>query len=236
VVSTTVLDILVAAYARSLKNKPGTIATEATELLNLVTRLLRGWYAYAATVNYTVFAGLVDVEAQAESGGPDQEGWERPEDAEVVFRIERTGHTTGGSGAAQDEVVVVPYDDPHAEPGKGAVYRIGQVYFPAGNAKDPTGGELRIFFSRRPSDPATVDDTLDPQWIESYNDLLILDVAIYLAVKDGRADEAQQLNAERTDWMQRFTNFLLHPEANERRRFATQRRVPGTPITPTQAG
>jgi hypothetical protein len=236
VVTTTPRDLIIAGYARSIRNRPKTIATEETELLNLVIRLFRGWYAYAATVNYTVFAGLVDVEDQAESGGPDLDGWERPEDAEVIFRIERTRHTTGGSGSARDEVSVVPYDDPKAEPGKGAVYRIGQVFLPAGNAKDPTGGTLRFFFSRRPTDPSSLDDTVDAAWIESYNDLLILDIAMYLAAKDGRADEVAQLTAERTEWTQRFTNFLMHPEAKELHRFATTRRTPGTPLTPTQAG
>jgi len=236
VVTTTVMDILIAAYARSIKNRPGTIATEATELLELVRRIQRYWYSYAATINYTVFAGLAEVQMSAESGGPLTQGWERPDEAVTIFRVERTTRTEGGEGTDGTEVSIVAYDDRGAEQGKGAIFRLGLAFFPAGNPKDPTGGTLRFYFSRKPNDPATVDDLLDEQWRESYNDLFILDVAIYLAAKDGRADEVMQLNAERTEKVMAFTEFLKHPEANERRRFGTVRRVPGTQITPPQAG
>jgi hypothetical protein len=235
--ATTPQDIIVAALARSTKNKPGTIATASTELFHVVVRLLRGLYSYAATVNYTVFAGLLDVTATTKAGGPVgvTKGWQRPGDAELVFRIERTATTTGGVGTTGDPVIVVPYDDRQAETGLPAVFRMGQTYFPAGNAIDPTGGDLRFFFSRVPDDPKSFIDPLDAQWIEQYNDLLIIPCAIYLAKKDGRADEVPGLESEQQAWMALFTEFLKHPEL-ERRRIGLVRRIPGTPVSPATAG
>lgn len=231
-VTTTVQEILLAAYSKSTKNKPGTIATESTELRQLVVRCLRSLYALAPRVNYTYFAGFADVQASPESGGPTNQGWDRPQEAESVFRIERTTTTQGGVGSAGDEVVVVPYDDRTAEEGMGAIYRIGQTYFPAGNAPDPTGGELRVFFSRRPDDPATLLDPLDSQWTEQFNEILVLEVAAYLAAKDGRGDEAALLRQEKAQWMLQFVAFLEHAEANERRRFGHIRRLNTNTLVP----
>jgi hypothetical protein len=224
-VTTTVQNILTAAYALSTKNKPGTIATESTELLEVVKRALRGIYSAAARIDNTFFAGVGEVTANAESGGPAGEGWERPQEAESIFRIERTRGTTGGVGDPNDEVVLVPYDDRKAEEGMGAVYRIGQAFFPAGNTPDPTGGELRFFFSRRPDDPESLASTLDSQWTEQFNDILIFDVGAYLARKDGREPEAAALLGEMGKCAARFVAFLEHKESNERRRFAHVRRI-----------
>jgi hypothetical protein len=226
------MNIITAAYNYSSKNKPGTIATEATELLQLVIRRLRRLYALAPRINYTYFAGFAEVDANAESGGPEDEGWERPQEAESVFRIERTSHTVGGQGKPRDEVKIVGYDDVKAEEGYGCVFRMGQTYFSAGNPLDPTGGQLRIFFSRRPTDPTTVNDPLDVQWTEQFNDLLILDVAAYLAAKDGRDAEAASLRAERKEWLQQFVMFLEHCEANEVRRLANVRRFNTNTLVP----
>ena len=60
---------------------------------------------------------------------------------------------------------------------------------------------------------------LDEDWDEAYNDLLILEVAIYLAMKDGRSEEVQMLKAERNTWAQLFGQFLQHSTANLQRRF-----------------
>ena len=231
-VTTTPQDILVAAYSKSTKNKPGTIATESTELLQLIIRSLRNLYALAPRINFTYFAGFADVQAQAESGGPTNQGWERPQEAESIFRLERTTTTQGGGGSSGDEVVIVPFDDRKAEEGLGAVYRIGQTFFPAGNPLDPTGGELRFFFSRRPDSPASLTDPLDSQWTEQFDEILVLDVAAYLAAKDGRDSEAQLLRAERGQWMVQFIAFLEHCEATERRRFGHVRRLNTNTLVP----
>lgn len=203
-VTTTPQDILNGAYAKSLKNRPGAIASESSELLQLVIRAMRGLYAAAARINPTFFAES----AVVVFGAP---GWARPQNAEAVFRIENP------AGA---EVVVVPFDDRRAEPGLPAVYNFGQVYRPASaGAPDPQAGNLTFFYAKRPTDPATLAATLDALWTEQFNELLILELAIYLAIKDGRDGEVNAYKSDRDVWATRFFAFLEHETLNERRRF-----------------
>lgn len=210
-VTITPRDLIEAAYAKSTKNAPGTIATESTELLNLVNRMVRKFYIIAARVNPVYFASTTQVAAPG-AATP----WDRPEGAESIFRIE-----SGGS-----EVVVVPFDDRTAEEGIAAVYRIGKQFYEAGNANDPdpSSDALDFWFSKRPTDAANLDATLDSSWEEQFNEMLVLELAIYLANKDGRADEIGMLVKDRDEWLRMFILFLEHETANERRRFGHIRR------------
>lgn len=205
-VTTTVSDIIAAALAKSTKNRANIIATSATEMLEVVKRAMRGLYSVASEVNPTFFAKSAVVSFAAP-------GWARPSDAELVFRIEKDG----------TEVAVVPYDDTAAETGKPAVYALGQVYRPAGNALDPVAGDLVFFYSKIPASPANVDATIDSMWVEQFNELLILEVAMYLALKDGRMDEVAELKPMRDQWALLFIKFLEHETANLRRRFGQAR-------------
>jgi hypothetical protein len=216
-VVTTPRIILDGAYAKSQKNKPGAIATESVELLQLVIRAMRGLYAFSARINPTFFAESAAVAFAAP-------GWPRPQTAEAIFRIENP------AGA---EVVVVPFDDRGAEKGMPAVFPLGQVYRPASaGAPDPQAGNLTFFYSKRPTDPADLNATLDALWTEQFNELLILEVAIYLAIKDGRADELGAYKSDRDRWANLFGAFLEHETMNLRRRygqigrFNTQSMVP----------
>lgn len=219
-VTTTVQEILTAAYARSTKNRPGTIATEATELLKLVGRALRGLFAVGAVVNPEFFGKSVAVPFAAP-------GWKRPEDAESVFYIENP------AGA---EVIVVPFRDRKADEGKPALYRFAQVFRSAGNALDPVAGDLTFYYSKRADLPAALNTVLDALWVECYNDLLIDEVAVYLALKDGRLDEVQELKSERDAGLSQFASFLQHETANESRRFGSVRQFNIDTLRPLLAG
>lgn len=202
-VTITPQDLLDAAYGLSIKNNPGTIATESTELLQVIIRAFRGLYAFAARINPTFFATTSSVAFSSP-------GWARPETAESVFRIENPSNA---------EVVVVPYNQRKAETGKPAVYRYGQIYRGAGNANDPASGNLTFFFSKRPTDPATLTAVVDSMWVESYNQLPIVMLGLYLAIKEARAEEIPYLTAERDYWAQLFAAFLEHETVNERRSY-----------------
>lgn len=215
-VTTTVQQIITGALTRSSKNSPGVIANNTSELVEVVRRSLTGLFTYAARVNPTYFA---DTQAVTLSGGV----WVRPETAESIFRIEQSDST---------EVVVVPFDDRKAELGMPAVYRFGQKFRSAGNPLDPTTGDLTFFFSKRPAVVTALSDVIDPLWNESYNDLLISEVAIYLALKDGRADEIADLRADRDKWAMLFTAFLEHETVGERRRFGLVNRYATASIVP----
>ena len=216
-VTTTPEQILAWAYAKSTKNKPGSIASESGELLQVVTRAMRGLFAFAARINPTFFAESAAVAFLSP-------GWARPQTAEVVFRIE---------DATFVEVAVVPFDQRKAEPGMPAVYSYGQVYRPASAAApNPQAGSLTFFYAKRPTDPATLQSVLDPLWTEQFNELLVLEVAIYLALKDGRNEEVPPLKEQRDRWAHLYLAFLEHETVNERRsyghisRFNTKSLVP----------
>lgn len=215
-VTTTVQQIITAGLNRSSKNSPGIIANNTSELVEVVRRALTGLYTYAARVNPTYFADTMDV---ALTGG----AWPRPETAESIFRIEQADTT---------EVIVVPFDDRKADEGMPAVYRFGQKFRSAGNALDPVAGSLTFFFSKRPAIVTALADVIDSSWNESYNDLLISEVAIYLALKDGRDDEIADLRTDRDKWAMLFTAFLEHETIGERRRFGLVNRYSTASIVP----
>ena len=208
-VTTTVQDILDGAYAKSTQNQPNTIATGAVELEQVVTRYLRGLYSFATRINpihYSATAAVVGASSV----------WARPENAESIFRIE----TAGGV-----EVVVVPYDGNFiADPGQTG----------APGAADT----LTFWFSKRPIDPtpAGLTGVLDIDWDEAYNELLMLEVAIYLAQKDGRLEEVQSLKVDRNSWAGLFGAYLQHSTSNLRRRYGHRRIVNVETLLPMLAG
>ena len=201
--ATTARDIIEGSYGYSTKNQPNEIATETVELLGVVQRALHRVYEVAAEANPYYFASSAAVPFAAS-------GWARPSTAELIWRIEDT---------TSAEVVVVPREDLLAEPETPAVYRFGQVYYPAGNAGDPASGNLTFFYSRQAQTLTDIDDTVEAAWPERFNQLLIIEVATYLAHKDARQEEVQWLVSEYGNWLQLFAAHLGHETANEVRRF-----------------
>lgn len=214
-VTTTPQNVLDAAYGKSIKNVPGKIATDNTELLEVVHRALRGLYALAARINPYFFAKSVVVPHNGT-------GWPRPEDAESVVLIQN----------ASADVGVVPIEDRAADSALPSVFRFGQLYRTAGNANDPTAGNLTFWYAKRSDKPASLSATLDATWVEQYNELLVLEVAIYLAIKDGRDDEVPALKMERDRWLRLFVAFLEHETANEQRRWGHERWLAGVTLMP----
>jgi hypothetical protein len=207
-VITTVEDIITAAIGKSSKNRADTLANKAVELVAVVHRSLSFYFSHAATVDPAFFGVTQAVTAVAGV-------WTIPETAESIYRIEKPDTT---------EVVVVPYDDKAAEPSKPAVFRFGRGVKPAGNALDPVGaGDLVFYFGKRADKPPNSASLLDPLWVEAYNELPILDVAMYLAKKDGRSDEVATMKDERSEWLGIFEAFIEHNFVNEVRRFGNVR-------------
>ena len=222
-VTTTVQDILDGAFAKSTKNQPGTIATSGVELLEVVVRSLRGLYAFAARVNPIAFSAI-DVVGEAAGF------WERPELAQAIFRVEQN--------ADNAEVAVVPFDDQQAEPSLLSVYEFNGGFNVITTPEGTPTGDLDFWFAIRPDDPTPFDLTgvLDPKWIEDYNELLMLEVAIYLSQKDGRIEEIQGFSQTRNAWAQLYANFLQHGTANLRRRFGHAHVVNVDSLLPMLAG
>lgn len=204
---TTVDDIILAAMGKSSKNRADTLANKANELLGVVYRSLCFYFSHAVTVDPAFFGDQALVTAVAGV-------WTMPDAVEALYRVEKADTT---------EVAVVPFDDKQAEPGQPAIYRLGRSFKPAGNPLDPVGGDLLFYYAKRADRPVNTAALLDPLWVEAYNELPILDVAIYLAAKDGRNDDVVALGGERKEWLGLFESFVEHNVLNEVRRFGNAR-------------
>lgn len=204
-VTTTVTDILRGAYGRSLKNKAGAIANEQVELVRVVQRAEDGLFSFAARINPQYFASQSTVVVAAGA-------WALPETAEAVFRIENPSTV---------EVAVVPIDDRLIAPEKPSVYFLGKAFWSVGGTLDPVAESLTMFFSKKPATLTATTSVLDSMWPEAYNELLIDEVAIYLAIKDqgsGRDMELKALMDERDRRAMLFAAHLEHVVANASRR------------------
>lgn len=204
----TALDIILAAMGRSRQNLTTDLATYETELLALINRCLLSYFTMAAKMNPEYVGSIVAV--------PEVSGtWQRPALAEIVWKIET---------AAGVVVAVIPPDDRQMEPGLPAVYRLGRTFYAAGRSNDPTGA-LTLFCALRPAALTSTGSQLPASWDTTYNELLILDVALYLATKDNRQDELARLQSEQNKWLELYQQFLRHETTAIRRRTGQ----PGTP-------
>lgn len=210
-------DIIIAAHGTSTKNNPDRIADDATELLRVLNASYYGVYAIAARVNYTAFA-------VKERKTHDGTGWLRPTCAELIFRIELDATP---DGQPDPEVMLVPFNEKDAEPGRPAVYELGPYYYPAGNPLDPDAAEgLTFFYSPVPTSFTTLGSSGDASWWTRHDPLLIADVGMYLARKDGRGDDLAAMSAERERALQLYVNSLEHANVMERRSFGSARYMP----------
>jgi hypothetical protein len=207
-VTTTVQDVLNQAYAKSLKNQPGLIANEPVELLGQVNRIMRSIYSMAASINPTFFGKTAQM---SEASGT----WVEPDDSESVYYL------TQDSDDA--EVIVVPIDEQDAEPGELAVYSLGRVF--QASSSNPPAATLNVWYSKKADVETALADQLDQSWDEAYNELLVLEVAIFLAIKDGRQEEVPGLIQQRNLELRRFQLRLEHHLANIRSRWGPARAI-----------
>lgn len=189
-------EILNGAYGHSKKNQPGEIASEATELRLVLVKALRGLFMFGTRFGPAFFG--------KENNQPSSSGaWPVPSDVEMLFRLE---NATDGTRA-----VIVPFTDRGIAAPTPAVYHFGQALHPAGNTNDPdTADALTFFYAKQADDPGDLSTELDSLWPEEYDKLLELEVAIYLALKDGRNQEVQQLKEDRDVWAVRFAAHVEH--------------------------
>lgn len=219
-------EIFTAALAKNRKNQPGIIATPA-ELFAQFRRYYPIFWTIAARVNPTFFGKISNV-----NFSPALEGWPRPADAESIYRIEEDGQ----------KIEVVPFDERDADPFTPAVYEWGQVFYAAGNADDPVGESaesvetgLTFWYSKEPDVPADADTELESLWPRTYDELLVLEHAIILALKDERFDEVQLLKVERDGWLRRFIAHLEHATVGVMRSTGTAQRFTGQSYVPLNA-
>lgn len=203
-------EIITRAYGFSKKNQPNRIAEETSELVGQLNHGLRAFFAIAARVNPTFFGTSSAVAFVSP-------GWVRPATAEIVYWIET---------AAGAEVIIVPFDDRGAEPSMPGLFQLGMSYRPRGLGNDPTG-DLTFFFSRQAvEDVSGLGATVDTGWPEAFNQLLSLELACYMARKDGRMEELGALMGERDRWLALFISRVELAPAGTMRRWNRRRLIP----------
>ena len=207
-VTTTPRDILEAAYATSLQNQPGIIAEEESELLAVVNRKLKAIYTMSIGVDPTYFADSLSV---AEASGE----WIEPEAAASIFYMEQDS-----DGA---EVVPVLIEEQDADPTKLAVYAVGRTLY--ASATNPPTGNVTLYYTVEPADAADLNTALDATWDEAHNELLIAEVALFLAVKDGRPEEYEGLVLDRNLALNRMLAKLVSHYQTLRTKYPMRREI-----------
>jgi len=206
-VATSAETIIVAALARSAKNRPDYLATKGGELLDHCSRALASCYAVAARVNPTFFAGQA---TEPFTAAPALGGWLRPAAAESILEVR---HAQSG------QCDVVPFDD-NSSTGRPRVFELGQAFFSKGSTggasgvdDPPQSGNMTFTYSQAPAVLTSLGQTFSTQWPDRFNQLLVEELAVYLALKDGRQEEIGELKANRDAWLKLFITFLEHENA-----------------------
>jgi hypothetical protein len=225
---TSAIDLTSAALARSYTNRPELSDPGAAELIGVLSRLLREAFALASTIN-PLFYGTSLVVPYTVGPAASSSGWARPADAHAVVKLEASTDTRAVGDtpiAVGTEVLVVPFNDRALESGTPAVYELGQLFVCAGNVGDPNVGGLVIFYQKRPATLTNGGDSLDALWQDEFNELLILGLAVYLAKKDQRSEDAAAFDAERQEWLALYAQSLRDASISTRQRYGQFRPVP----------
>lgn len=176
-----------AGYARSTANDPNLLALVG-ELVAQVHLVVQELYTRAKQVNPLYFLESATV-------APDGTGWTRPTLALDVLRVERL--------TDQVEVHVVPMNDRLQAALPPRVYRtawnryrtVGQTDDPS-EAALPAGTQLVFWYAATHAPIVSAGQVLDASWPERHNDLVSLEVARYLSLKDKARGDLEALDAE----------------------------------------
>lgn len=207
----TVQELLQRAYATSRLNEKGRIADESGELLNVFNEVMRGYFADGARVNRKFFSDKLDSAFSTDH-------WPRPTTAEMILGFEAGSGMTGLTEG--EEIAEIPFDQLEIEPGKPAIYELGQKYYPAGRTDDPSDGTLVVVATVSFTEATATSDTIDTLFPASFLSLPKYDLAIYLALKDGdRQAEVEAFTAMREREYARYTAFLEHASTAEVRSY-----------------
>lgn len=192
--TTSVQQILEAAYSHSTANDPGKLATDL-ELIGELDRTYQRLYAELAIASGD---NALSASALTLAGSPASATL--PTDVIDVLRVEKA---TDGS-----KVYLIPASEKdrawHLSP---AVYRQGTTLVSRNRAGDPVSGQvLSAYVLDAPAALTTLSDTLDPRWPHRLDSLLVLDLALYLSDKDVDRNP-QDYTALRTEYRDELAAF-----------------------------
>lgn len=213
----TAAEYIAAAVARSYRNMGDVSADPTTELLGVLSRLFAGYYAEAADQNPAVMGKLAVVPWNVAGY------WAMPSDQYALYEL-RT--------ATNVKVYVVPFDDRAAETSEAAVYRLGVRYYPAGNPNDPTNVALQFTYQPVPPQFVATGDSPPAEWPLQFDERVIVDLAVYLAEKDGRPEDIAAMQGEAAKWKLLYDRWLGIADVNTVRRFSVPQQVPTAQVVP----
>ncbi len=194
-------EIKKAAYNCSSRSQEDRSATDE-ELLNVLNSRIARAFTEGHAINPWAFLAQVAVKSNGQV-------WARPTDAAVVLRIEQNDEPK--------EVAVVPFDQQNIERGLPSVYRMGNQYWPV--LRNPRlSGSLNFWYAKAPTAmPSGPKAEIDPLYPHGHERRLVLELAIYMANKDGRAEDAALLKQELEMEVQRFVQALKLADPTARR-------------------
>lgn len=197
--SSSVQQLIEAGYVRSTANDPGKLSSDQ-ELIAYLNRCYQTLYAIMAVSIKDAANTFVTLTF---AGSPATASI--PTEAIDLERLE----TLAGENA-----YLIPVDEKdrgwHIPP---SVYRKGNLLVSRGLTGDPVGGtQLRLHYKDNPAQLTALNDTLDARFPFRYENILVLDLALYLSIKDeGRSpQEFQALKTEYTEAMAAFSALTGH--------------------------
>lgn len=194
----------------------GNVATSEPEMLGVLSRLFAGYYGVAAAGNPSLMGTRAIVPWNV--GGY----WVVPDDQYVLYEMKWS----------TAKVRVVPFDQLTANAGEPSVYRLGNKYYPAGNAADPTGVALTFIYQPVPPVFASASSEPGDEWPDQFDEMVIVDLATYLAEKDARPEDLQSLASESAKWRGLYADWLGIADANTIRQFSVPTQVATPSVVP----
>jgi hypothetical protein len=222
---TTSQSLIEAAYARSTSNDAGKLAIDG-ELLSHLNRKYQSMHARMAVAqkdNALARSTLTFAGAPIAATLPTD-----------IIDIVRLETATGGrvyqmSVAEKDRTYILG----------PAVFRQGNSMISRGLAAGATvngvadpivGTVLTIFYTDAPASIVALSSTLDPRFPVRYENVLVLDLAIYLSLKDAGRDP-QSFQNLKTEYAEENAIFLALTKSSN-----TAKDAPSTSTAPSAAG
>lgn len=177
--TTTMQQIVEAAYSRSTANDPGKLATDG-ELVAVANRIYHALFALAAVAAPERFTSRV---ALAPLAG-------NPASALLSTDVIDVRRVQTGAGARVNVIPVEEVDRGwHLAP---CVYRQGGSLVSRGLTGDPVAGDvLTVVQLDAPTDLTTLASVVDTRFPTRHIELIIVELAMYLATKDTGRDAAE---------------------------------------------
>lgn len=173
----TAQEIVERSFSYSSANDPDRTASKA-EMLVVLNHKLKKYFRRAFRVNPAYFGSSSILTFSGT-------GWPIPSSMGVYHLQNQAG--------AEVHVVTVSEKDVTSMPPR--VFRIGREYRTVGASGDPPTSEtLTAFFGVLPSDVALLTDNLPVEWPEDHEDLLVFELARYLALKDKAREDHDELD------------------------------------------